>query len=210
MLQKEYEHMFAADFRCDSPVEGPVGTKYAGMRLGQLKHLLTDSDGKVHLNSVDEMLASMRADGVTDTDVLGVSAKVLGGLLGHMDRVCEGMDHSSLLGRLSVAEREGVSKGGLKHPGKDGMKRIFIKCFGGDIEEIYVRLVEVGVMFGVEGGKFCEELMFLAPKLAGGYRPLTCQNEVHKAIDEIRAGRMLRAYCEVMRIPAGQVCAVCS
>ena len=129
-----------------------------------------------------------------------------------MDLVREGMDHSSLLGRLSAAERDLVLKGGSKHPGKDGVKRVFMKCFGGDIEEIYVMLVEIGVMFGVECVRLCEELMFLAPKPTGGYRPLTCQNEIHKAIDEIRAGRMFKAYCKVLRIPAGQVCAsyICS
>ena len=206
VLHREYEHMFAADYESDGPVEGPAGTKYAGRRLGQLKHLLSKRDGKAHLNNVEEMLESMEGDGVRDGDVRAVSAKVLAGLLGHMDQVSEGMDHSVLLGRLSAAERDVVWKGGSKHPGKDGVKRIFMKCFGGDIQEIYVMLVEIGVMFGVEGAKFCEELMFLAPKPTGGYRPLTCQNEVHKAIDEIRAGRIFQAYCKVMRIPAGQVC----
>ena len=207
VLQREYEHMFSADYRSDGPVEGPDGSKYAGKRLGQLKHLLTNIDGKVYLNGVDDMLASMESDGVTDKDVKAVSAKVLGGVLDHMDLVHEGMDRSSLLGRLSAAERDLVLKGGSKHPGKDGVKRIFMKCFGGDIEEIYVMLVEIGVMFGVECVRLCEELMFLAPKPTGGYRPLTCQNEIHKAIDEIRAGRMFKAYCKVLRIPAGQVCA---
>ena len=206
VLQREYEHMFAADYESDGPVEGPVGTKYAGRRLGQLKHLLSKKDGKAYLNNVEEMLEAMEGDGVRDEDVRDVSAKVLSGLLGHMDQVSAGMDHSALLGRLSAAERDVVLKGGSKHPGKDGVKRMFMKCFGGAIEEIYVMLVEIGVMFGVEGAKLCEELMFLAPKPTGGYRPLTCQNEVHKAIDEIRAGRIFQAYCKVLRIPAGQVC----
>ena len=69
MFQREYEHTFSADYESDGPVEGPVGTKYAGKRLGQLKHLLTKRGGKAHLNNVEEMFDSMKGDGVTDRDV---------------------------------------------------------------------------------------------------------------------------------------------
>ena len=161
--------------------------------------------GKVELKAVEDTIADMRADGVDDPEVLEVTSKVLTGLLAHMDQVKGGMDESKLLGRLSPFEREMVLKGGSKHPGKDGVIRVFMQCFGGELEELFVTLVEIGVMFGVQGKKMCEELMYLAPKPTGGHRPLTCQNELHKAIDEILARRMFMAYCSAMRIPAGQV-----
>ena len=49
------------------------------------------------------------------------------------------------------------------------------------------------------------ELMFLAPKSNGDYRPLTCQCELRKAVDEVLARRMFMACCGVLRIPVGQV-----
>ena len=157
------------------------------------------------LNDVSETIYAMKADGVGSPAVLGATSKALIGLLAHMDAVKEGMDQSKMLGRLSPSEREAVLKGGSKHPGRDGVKRVFMRCFGGDLEEFFVRLVEVGVMFGVQSSKMCEELMFLAPKPNGDYRPLTCQCELHKAIDEVLARRMFVAYRGVLRIPAGQV-----
>ena len=198
--------MFDVSYEDDPSVHGPVGSKYDGKRLGQLKHLLRRKDsGKVELKTVEEKLSDMVADGVDDPEVLSVTSKVLRGLLAHMDQVKGGMDASKLLGRLSPSEREMVLKGGSKHPGKDGVKRVFMQCFGGDLEELYVSMVEIGVMFGVQGMKMCEELMYLAAKPTGGHRPLTCQNEIHKAIDEVLAKRMFMAYCSVARIPAGQV-----
>ena len=56
------------------------------------------------------------------------------------------MDLSKMLGRLSPFEREMVLKGGSKHPGKDGVKRVFIQFFGGELEEFFVALVEIGVI----------------------------------------------------------------
>ena len=185
---------------------GPPTSKYGGKRLGQLKHLLKRMEcGKVVLNDVGETMEAMKADGVDSPEVLDVTSKVLRELLSHMDAVRGGMDQSKMLGRLSPSEREAVLKGGSKHPGRDGVKRVFMRCFGGDLEEIFVRLAEVGVMFGVQGTQMCEELMFLAPKPNGDYRPLTCQCELHKAIDEVLARRMFVAYRGVLRIPAGQV-----
>ena len=63
-----------------------------------------------------------------------------------MDQVKGGMDASKLLGRLSPFEREMVLKGGSKHPGKDGVKRIFMQCFGGELEELFVALAEENSM----------------------------------------------------------------
>ena len=205
-FQREYEAMFDVSYEEDPPVTGPDGSKYAGQRLGQLRHMLRRRDcGKVELKEVDETLAAMGADGADNPDVLEATSKVLTGLLAHMDQVKGGMDSSKMLGRLSPLEREMVLKGGSKHPGRDGVKRVFMQCFGGELEEFFVALVEIGVMFGVQGMKMCEELMYLTPKPTGGHRPLTCQNELHKAIDEVLARRMFVAYCGVMRIPAGQV-----
>jgi len=205
-FQEEYEEMFDVSYEKDPHVTGPTGSKYEGRRLGQLKHILRRMKcGKVELKTVEDTISDMKADGVDDPEVLDVTSKVLTGLLAHMDQVKEGMDASKLLGRLSPSEREMVLKGGSKHPGKDGVKRVFMQCFGGDLEELFVSMVEIGVMFGVQGRKMCEELMYLAAKPTGGFRPLTCQNELHKAIDEVLARRMFVAYCGVARIPAGQV-----
>ena len=83
----------------------------------------------MELKAVDETLADMGADGVDDPDVLEATSKVLTGLLAHMDQVKGGMDAPKLPGRLSPFEREMVLKGGSKHPGKDGVKRVPMQCF---------------------------------------------------------------------------------
>ena len=190
-FQKQWGSTFDARYDDDPGVVGPSHSKYEGQRLGQLKHLLRRLEsGKVVLNDVAETISVMKADGVDNPEVVAATSKALTGLLAHMDAVKEGMDQSKMLGRLSASERESVLKGGSKHPGKDGVKRVFMQCFGGDLEAFFVRLVEIGVMFGVQSAKMCEELMFLAPKPNGDYRPLTCQCELHKAIDEVLARRM--------------------
>lgn len=48
------------------------------------------------------------------------------------------------------------------------------------------------------------ELMFLAPESDGDYRPLICQCELRKAVDEVLVRRMFTARCGVLRIPVGQ------
>ena len=99
-----------------------------------------------------------------------------------------------------------MMRGSPNHPGKDGIKRGMIKCFGGDAEEVYVLLVELAVVFGVLAEVMSEELMYLIAKPHGGYRPITCQSELQKAVDRIQAHRVEMAYEGVERIPPGQVC----
>ena len=124
-FQREYEAMFDVSYEEDPPVTGPDGSKYAGQRLGQLRHMLRRRDcGKVELKEVDETLAAMGADGADNPDVLEATSKVLTGLLAHMNQVKGGMDSSRMLGRLSPLEREMVLKGGSKHPGRDGVRSV--------------------------------------------------------------------------------------
>ena len=129
-LRGEYERMFAPDFWEDGDIYGPAGTKYEGMQLVQLKHLLYKEGRAVNLRSVDALRAHLGEKGFEGVVIERMCA-ALGGILGHLDYVRGGVDRAALEGRLSEEEQRVVLAGGSKHPGQDGIKRGVIRCFGG-------------------------------------------------------------------------------
>ena len=46
-----------------------------------------------------------------------------------------------MLGRVSPLEHDMVLKESFKHPGRDGVKIMFMELFDGELEEFFVRLV---------------------------------------------------------------------
>ena len=141
--------------------------------MPQLKHILKEDNGKCSLCSEEELREVFTAEGMNE-EVSDRVCRESGGVRRHLEKVKRGRDVAVLVARLTVAERGMVVRGPPNHPGKDGIKRAMIKCFGGDAEEFYVLLVELAVMFGILADVMSEELMYLIAKPHGGHRPITC------------------------------------